>query len=181
MITSHCSLRRETLKDVELRLVSELLKNNRRSDRDIAKAMGVSQPTVSRLIKKLEKEGIIKEHTIIPDFRKLGIELAAFVFCSWFPEKIKEYSYEKRRNKATEFFSKHPNVVFASSGQGLNKNSMMMSLHKDYADYSEFIKETRAEYAGLVDLESFIISLKTDQTALPFSLRNLGKYLEKIV
>ena len=43
------------VKDVELKLVSELMKNSRRSDRELARVLGLSQPTVGRMIKKLEK------------------------------------------------------------------------------------------------------------------------------
>ena len=168
------------LKNTEIRVISELLKNGRRSDRQLAKALNVSQPTVTRIMRKLEKEGIIKEHTIIPDLRKLGIELVAIVFGVWSPEKIKDYSEKERVNKAEKFLSEHPNVVFASSGQGLNKGRMMISLHKDYSDYTEFMRQARAEWAGLVKLESFIICLEVDAMPLPFSLRNLGKYIEKI-
>mgnify|MGYP006271117405 CR=1 FL=1 len=50
-----------SLKDVELRIVAELMKNSRRSDRELAKVVGVSQPTVTRTRSRLEKEGIIKE------------------------------------------------------------------------------------------------------------------------
>jgi DNA-binding Lrp family transcriptional regulator len=169
------------LKNTEMRLISELMKDSRRSDRQLAKALNVSQPTVTRTRTKLEKEGIIKEHTITADFRKLGIELVAFVFGVWLPEKIKDYSDDKRVNKAKEFLAKHPNVVFASAGQGLNKNNVMMSVHKNYSDFSEFMKQARDEWAGLVELESFIISLEADLTALPLSLRNMGKYIEKIM
>jgi len=55
----------ETLKDVELQLVSELMKNSRRSDRELARSLGVSQPTVSRIIKKLEGKGIIREYPFL--------------------------------------------------------------------------------------------------------------------
>jgi DNA-binding Lrp family transcriptional regulator len=47
------------LKDIELRLISELVKNSRRSDRELAKVLGISQPTVSRARMRLEKQGLI--------------------------------------------------------------------------------------------------------------------------
>lgn len=169
------------LKNTEMRLISELMKDSRRSDRQLAKALNVSQPTVTRTRTKLEKDGIIKEHTITADFRKLGIELVAFVFGVWLPEKVKDYSDDKRVIKVKEFLSNHPNVVFASTGQGLNKNNVMMSVHKDYSDYSEFMKQARDQWPGLVEFDSFIISLESDLTVLPLSLRNMGKYIEKIV
>jgi DNA-binding Lrp family transcriptional regulator len=56
------------------------MKDSRRSDRELAKAIGSSQPTVSRMIKKLESEGTIKEYTMIPDFHKLGFEILAITF-----------------------------------------------------------------------------------------------------
>ena len=65
----------QPMKNIELRLISELMKNSRRSDRELARVLGVSQPTVSRTIKKLEKEGYIREYTMIPDFSKLGYEI----------------------------------------------------------------------------------------------------------
>jgi DNA-binding Lrp family transcriptional regulator len=43
------------MKDVQLKLISERMKNCRRSDRELAKVIGVSQPTASRLIEKLER------------------------------------------------------------------------------------------------------------------------------
>jgi DNA-binding Lrp family transcriptional regulator len=59
------------MKDVELKVVIELIKNSHRSDRELARAVGVSQPTLSRTRKKLEKQGMIKEYTIIPTIQGL--------------------------------------------------------------------------------------------------------------
>jgi DNA-binding Lrp family transcriptional regulator len=67
------------LKDIELKILTELMKNSRRSDRALAKAVGVSQPTVSRTIGKLQKEGYIKEFTIIPDFKKIGFAVMSIM------------------------------------------------------------------------------------------------------
>ncbi len=65
------------MKDIELKLLSELMKNSRRSDRELAKTIGISQPTVTRVRQKLEKEGVIKEYTTVPDFSKLGFGIMA--------------------------------------------------------------------------------------------------------
>ena len=40
------------VKDTEVKLISELMKDSRRSDRELAKTIGVSQPTISRTIRK---------------------------------------------------------------------------------------------------------------------------------
>jgi DNA-binding Lrp family transcriptional regulator len=167
------------MKRQELKLVSELFKNSDRSDRELAKALGTSQPTVSRMLKKLKQEGVIREHAVIADFRKLGIELMAITFGAWSPEKIKEYSEAERVEKAKRFLSEHPNVIFASSGQGLGKGRVVITLHKNYSEYSEFMKQAKSEWADLVKLESFIISLGTDVAPFPFSFRNLGKYVRE--
>jgi len=44
------------MKEIELKLVSELMKNSRRSDRELSKVLGVSQPTVTRLRSRLKKK-----------------------------------------------------------------------------------------------------------------------------
>jgi DNA-binding Lrp family transcriptional regulator len=49
-------------------LLLELLKDSKRSDRELAKVLGVSQPTVSRMRSRLVKEGVIRDFTVVPDF-----------------------------------------------------------------------------------------------------------------
>jgi len=167
------------MKDTELKLVSELFKDSRRSDRQLAKALGISQPTVSRTIKRLKQEGVIKEYTLVADFRKLGIELVAFTFGVWSHEKMKNYSQEERIEKAKRFLAGHSNVIYASSGQGLKMDRLMVTVHKNYQDYSEFMRQARAEWEGLVRLESFIVSLEHEASPFLLSLRNLGRYIGK--
>jgi DNA-binding Lrp family transcriptional regulator len=70
------------MKDIASRLVSELMKNSRRSNKQLAKGIGRSQPTVSGIFKKMEKQGLIRENTLIPDCNKLGYEIVAFTFMS---------------------------------------------------------------------------------------------------
>ena len=56
-----------------LDLISELAKNAKKSDRDIAKKLNISQPTVTRMRKKLEDNRYILEYTAVLDFKKLGL------------------------------------------------------------------------------------------------------------
>jgi DNA-binding Lrp family transcriptional regulator len=95
------------LKEVELKLVCELMKNSRRSDRELAKVLGVSQPTVSRTLKKLEKEGVIKEYTMIPDFTRLGFQIMSIDFAK-LKEPISEEKLKEIRKQVRQTLLKEP-------------------------------------------------------------------------
>jgi DNA-binding Lrp family transcriptional regulator len=88
------------LKDVEIRIIAELMKNSRRSDRELAKVLGVSQPTITRTRTSLESQGLI-EYTAVPDFARLGYELLVFTLVKRHLEKF-PYS----RERANAFFEK---------------------------------------------------------------------------
>jgi DNA-binding Lrp family transcriptional regulator len=165
------------LKDVELRLISELMKNSRRSDRELAKVLGVSQPTVSRMIKRIEKEGIIQEYTAIPNLAKLGMEIVAIVL---FKLKHQPQSDQSARlEKAEEFTEKHPNLIFASSGIGSSSDRVGISVHKNYSDYAKFTQDVK-EYSGPYEIvDTFIISYKSDSIPRSLSFKTLGDYIRK--
>jgi DNA-binding Lrp family transcriptional regulator len=154
---------RKELKDTEMALVSELIKNSRRSDRELARAIGVSQPTVSRMIRKLEKEGIVNEYTMIPDFKRLGYSLCAFIFLRMkapvAPERI-----ERAREAARERLSQTPFVILLlERGIGLSRDAVLICLYKDYASYTEHRNMIR-ELPFLVpsDVDSFLIDLNDE-------------------
>jgi DNA-binding Lrp family transcriptional regulator len=152
------------MKDVELKLISELMKNSRRSDRELAKVLGVSQPTVSRTIKRLEKEGYIKEYTIVPDFLKLGYQIMGVTLIKRSEPADKDTSTETRKKVAeTERRNPHANLM-AVNGVGLGKDRLFTTLYEDYSAYSKAIELTKTlpdiEVRGV---ESFLVDLN-DQT-----------------
>ena len=75
-------------KNKEMLVLRELLRNSKRSDREIAKILKTSQPTVTRTRKTLEKK-IIRTYTLVPEFSKMGYEMLAFTFA-----KAKTYRRE---------------------------------------------------------------------------------------
>jgi len=76
-------------------LLLELLKDSKRSDRELAKVLGVSQPTITRLRHKLEKNGMIRDYTIVPDLKKMGFELLVINFAKIRPEILSPETREK--------------------------------------------------------------------------------------
>jgi DNA-binding Lrp family transcriptional regulator len=166
------------LKEVELKLVCELMKNSRRSDRELAKVLGVSQPTVSRTLKKLEKEGVIKEYTMIPDFAKLGFGIASIVFAK-LKEPIPEEKLKEIRKQVRQTVWKEPmsNIV-AMSGNGCNADRVVVAFHEDYSAYIEHLNKIRQHPMALADQTgSFLIDLTDKSQYLPLTFSSLADYI----
>jgi DNA-binding Lrp family transcriptional regulator len=160
------------MKENEIRLLAELLKNSKKSDRELGKTLGLSQATVSRTRTKLEREGVIQEYTIIPDLTKLGYELLAITTA-----KFKTVRDEKFIERGTKWMKKYPNVLLSSRSQGMGKDALTVSLHKDFTDYNNFIVTLKSDWADAAeDYDSILVSLK-GYNVKPFSLRYLAEAL----
>ena len=170
--------RNKAMKDVELKLISELMKDSQRSDRELARAIGVSQPTVSRVKQRLKREGYLREFTTIPDFNKIGYHLFALTFFSWNKDLVPK-EMEKARGLALE---KSPlvssNVVLIERGIGLNYDSFMASFHKDYSSYTKLMEEVKtSQYIDMSRLESFIVNLDDKVHYRYLTFATLAKHL----
>ena len=86
----------------------------------------------------------------MPDFTKLGFELVAFTFAKWL-EKAEASSPYK-------WLEKDSRVVFVAEGNGLGKNSIIVTMHKNYTDYSDFIADLRKTKTFHTS-NSFIVAL----------------------
>jgi len=143
-------------KNLPGQLLRELLKNSKRSDRQLAKVLGVSQPTITRTRRKLEQEGIIQEYTIIPDFRKMGFEILAITFVKMRPDLLTPEIMEE----AKKYGEKWPNVILVSSGEGLGMTGVIVSFHKNYTEYHHRLNLLRVDWKEFSeDIRSFIVSL----------------------
>lgn len=151
-----------------LKLLFELMKNAKRSDREIAKIIGVSQPTITRMRQRLEKTAIV-DYTVIPDWTELGFEIMAMTL-------VKAKGMSDSTEKAKKWAMSNANVVFAAGGEGMGMDYSIISFHKNYSDYSSFIDNLKTVWAeNLQDLQSFLMATGEERTVKPLSL----KYLEK--
>lgn len=154
-----------------VKLLSELLKNSKKSDREIAKILEVSQPTITRMRNKLVKSGIIQQFTVILDLAKMGFEILAIN--SFQSRDSKEIAERARKSTMAR-----PNVLFAARAEGMGKNAVIISIHRSYTDYSDFLEEIRSEGVGLIEnCDALLISLK-GLIVKPFSPKYLAKLLE---
>jgi DNA-binding Lrp family transcriptional regulator len=166
------------MKDIELKLLSELMKDSRRSDRELAKAIGTSQPTVSRMISRLEKEGAIKEYTMIPDFSKVGFEIVALTFVKFeqppTAEKLEELRRIAHRLEKEAFIP----TIMAMSGMGLGYDRIIVSFHKDYSSYVQFVKMSKQlSTHGISKMDSFVINLHDRGHYQSLTFTALAKFL----
>jgi len=130
----------------------ELMKNSKISDRDIAKKLKISQPTVTRIRKKLEKN-VIKGYTALPVLPEIGINLISFNFvrCDKPQKDIELCLKQMTKNE--------PKITFTTSGQGMGKNCLIVAFHKDYRDYEFFLENIRARCKSIkAEIDGFLAS-----------------------
>ena len=152
------------MKNVDLKLISELMQNSRRSDRELAKKLSVSQPTITRTRTRLEKEGLIKEYTLIPDFRKLGYTLASLTFVR-LKSKLSREEIQKAREITTRDFLKNApsEIVIFERGMGMGFTGVIIAFHKDYASYTRLKDRTREyDFIDQHRTDSFLIDLQDE-------------------
>lgn len=165
------------MKKVELKLISELMKNSRQSDRNLARTIGVSQPTVTRIRNKLEKEGYIREYTMIPDFSKLGYKIMAITF-ALSRSLEKEEAERAGKTLADSVKDKQFEFIMLERGDGLGFDGVIISLHEDYASYlkvSEWLRQF--DFLEVKRINSFLINLEDNVRYRPLTFSTLAKLI----
>ncbi len=166
------------MKEIEWKVLSELMKNSRRSDRELAKVIGSSQPTISRTRKRLEKKGYIQEYTMIPDFQKLGYQILAIMLF-----KYKKYFDQSKIEKAKEIiyeaFKTGPfEIIMAERATGVGYNAIMISIHKDYTSFVELKNWAQQFYElELERIDSILVNLTDPVRYKPLTLSTLARYI----
>jgi Lrp/AsnC family transcriptional regulator for asnA, asnC and gidA len=82
--------------DLDIKILSILLKDSRTPYRKIARTLGVGESTIYLRIKKLKEAGILNAFTIDIDLRRLGLVAEALMMI-----KVRPRNYSKILNKVT--------------------------------------------------------------------------------
>jgi len=144
-------------RDLPQELLRELLRNSKQSDRDLAKILNVSQPTITRVRHNLEKNGMIQDYTIIPDFKKMGFELMTILLVKIRPEAMSPEAMIKAKEYATKA---HPHVILSTLGEGMGMNGVAISFHRNYTELQRHLNQLRIEWKDFLrDIQIFCVTI----------------------
>jgi len=73
------------LDEKDEKILDELKKGSRDSTADISRRTGIPRVTVHERIRRMLAKGIIRRFTVLPDYKKLGLNTTAFVLVSYDP------------------------------------------------------------------------------------------------
>jgi DNA-binding Lrp family transcriptional regulator len=163
------------LKDLDYSILFELMKNSKTSDRQLAKKIGVSQPTVTRRRKRLEDE-VLDGYTAIPKWAELGYNILAVTLVKS-PLKIgSEETVKDATEKSLKWLARQPNVIFGGGCRGLGMTGLMISIHKTYSDLDKFLGDHREQLGELLDdVQTIIVNLRSQAVYRPLHLKYLAE------
>lgn len=131
----------------------ELLKNSKISDKELAKKLSTSQPTITRIRNKLFRKRVFARYTVLPSLSTIGLNLTIYTFI--------RVDYTARK-KISEWIKGNPLVVFASEGEGMDENIVVTTIHPSFDDYANFLNELRNKFGKeIATIRNFTISNKT--------------------
>lgn len=166
------------MKELELELISELMKNSRRSDRELARVLGSSQPTITRTRTKLEKKGLIREYTMIPNFEDLGFEIMAVTLFKWLKSQD-DQEFAKVMEAGTEMHRKKGLPVFmVIRGRGSNSDFVIISLHESYLAYQIYLDDIKTlPFSDCFGITNVLVNLKDGSKYRRLTFISLAEYL----
>ena len=142
-------------------ILSILQRDARISNADLAQKVHLSPTPCLRRLRKLEKEGWIKQYRAELDTKLLGFEVAAMVF-------IKLDKNTKSNGEAFErALESLPEVTECCVVAGAH-DYVLRVVTRSLGDYERFLKESLATVEQVADLESLIIlNQRLARNALP--------------
>lgn len=165
----------EKLKSVDYKILAALMKNSKISDRQLARQIGVSQPTVTRRRTRLEKEAL-DGYTAVPKWTAIGFEILAITMVKSHPSTGLKENVKANTEKATKWMLNQPTVILCSGSQGMGKNGVLISVHKSYADFDRFMSEHKRELGDMfTEVDTAIVNLGGGEIIKPLHLKYLAE------
>ena len=150
------------LDKIDKRILTELQRNARISNQELADKVGLSPSPCLRRVKNLEEAGLIKGYVTELDASKLGLKLMAIVQVAMdrhTPERFEQF-------EAT--IKTYPQVLECIMITGQSADYQLKVLVKDMDEYQDFLLKKLTRINGVSDVRSsFVLRQIHSTTTLP--------------
>jgi Lrp/AsnC family leucine-responsive transcriptional regulator len=154
--------------DIDRKIMSELQRDGRMSNVELAERVNLSPSPCLRRLKRLEEGGLIAGYSAVLDRRKVGLGLTVFVEL-----KIEGHS-TKTATRLEKVFAAMAEVVACHIVSG-PADFLLEVVVEDLEAYEHFLLGKLLEVPGVSDVRSdFVISTIKAHGALPLSSRRSG-------
>ncbi len=135
------------LDEIDSEIISMLQEDGRRSFSDIAEAVGRTEVTIRRRVKRLRDEGYIKRFTVVLDPLKIGKSIRAII-------RVKTaMKYATDISKKLRKFNEVNEAYFLDGACGL----IMMITVNDLTELYQFLEKRLGSIEGIGDAETCIV------------------------
>lgn len=142
------------LDEKDFAILDILKANSKLSTQKIAKTVKIPITTVHNRIKKLEKEGIIRNYTVNVDNKKLGKGLSAYVLITVDYKLLKEL--KTQQYDLAKKIKSHPSVEEASLVTGASDIIIKVRV-SDIDELSEFVTKYLRNVNGVEKTQTAVI------------------------
>ena len=150
------------LDNADKKILSELQKNARISNLELAEKVNLSATPCARRVKQLEQNGVITGHTTLIDQEKLGITLTAMISVTM--DRHTADRFEKFEQAAAEL----PEVMECYVVTGQDSDFLIKVLVRDMRHYEEFLLRRLTKIEGVRGVHtSFVLRKPISKSVLP--------------
>lgn len=147
---------------IDSRILTQMQRNGRISNLELAEQVGLSPTPCSRRVKRLEESGIIKRHVTLLDQSELGLNLTAILSISM--DKHTPERFENFERVIKDF----PEVLECSIVTGQSADYMLKVVVADMKHYEELLLGRLTRIDGVTGVHSsFVLRKVIDKTELP--------------
>jgi len=148
-------------------IMAELMGNSRMTLKQMAEKLDLPKSTIHSRIKRLEDLGVITNYSIFPDYRKMGINISAFIMISY----SKEDGVEQNELANTLAHLPHVQEVHIIAGEW---DLILKVRMRDIEELAVFTVKQLKEIKG-VNSSLTYVTLQTvkDSSDAPYVIENI--------
>ncbi|MEM6485791.1 MAG: Lrp/AsnC family transcriptional regulator, partial [Pseudomonadota bacterium] len=144
----------EKLDRTDRRILTQLQKNARITNLELADHIGLSPTPCARRVKRIEESGLVRGHVTLLDQRQLGLTLTAFIHVSMdrhTPDRFETFESE---------LVNYPEVLECSVVTGQNADYLVKAVIPDMDYYERFLLGRLTRIEGVTDVHSSFVLRK---------------------